>query len=231
MRECGDPDRARKISGYLKSVEELSHNREYHAYNGEFEGLPVTVCSHGVGAPGAAIAFEELIAAGATTIIRVGTCGGLQPDIVEGDLVVASAAVQNTGYGLENFPQGYPASADPKTILALKHSTEEAGLPMHTGLVLTHDVFYVSEAVPGHAPDYLKLSKARVLAIEMECATLFQIGNLHGIRAGVILDVDGNVLQSAESFDTYAPDREIVHQAVETAIQIALNSLFKLGVI
>lgn len=227
---CGDPERARKISKVLESVEVLSLKREYHSYQGLYKGKSVTVCSHGIGAPGAAIAFEELIVAGATTIIRVGTCGGLQRNIKAGDLVIATAAVQNTGYGRENLPPGYPASADYEVINALKQAAKEDGITASTGLVLTRDVFYASEAAPIHTPEYhLQLSRLRVLAVEMECAALFQIGNLHGIRTGAVLAVDGNVLDSAESVKTYAPHREIVHKAVEKAIQIGLDSLLILG--
>jgi len=222
---CGDQDRAGRISSLLDSKKELSRRREYHAYNGEFNGIALTVCSHGVGAPGAAIVFEELVAAGARIIIRVGTCGGMQESIHDGDLVIATAAVQNTGYGCENFPPGYPASADYKVIQALVQAAGELGFPARTGLVLTRDVFYVSKSAPAHTPDYLQLSRAGVLAVEMECAALFQIGNLHGVCTGAVLAVDGNVLESAESFNTYSPDRQVVHKAVEQAIQTGLNSL------
>ena len=226
---CGDPHRADKIARSFDSSQLLSDNREYRAYGGKYEGLPVTVCSHGVGAPGAAIAFEELIEAGAKTIIRVGTCGGLQPDIKDGDLVIASAAVQNTGYGQENFPPGYPASASPFVTMALTRTAEGAGRLPQTGIVITRDVFYESPAAMRHAPDYASLSKINVLAVEMECATLFQISNMHGIQSGAVLSVDGNVLQTSESFDSYAPDRKIVHQAVEDAIDIALKTLVALS--
>jgi uridine phosphorylase len=226
---CGDPERARKISTLLDSAEELSRRREYHAYKGKYKGSLITVCSHGVGAPGAAIVFEEIIAAGVKTIIRVGTCGGLQPFIKDGDLVIATAAVQNTGYGLENMPSGYPASAQYEVVNAIVQAANQASHSTFTGLVLTRDVFYTSNAAPTHAPDYKQLSNARVLAVEMECATLFQIGNLHGVRTGAVLAVDGNVLNSSESFETYTPDRDIVYEAVENAIQIGLDSLLILG--
>ena len=84
---CGDPERADQVASLLLEVERLSDQREYRAYRGMYGKTAVTVCSHGIGAPGAAIAFEELIAAGASRIIRVGTCGALQPNIESGDLV------------------------------------------------------------------------------------------------------------------------------------------------
>ena len=79
---CGDPARATHIAERLEGAILLGEKREYRTYQGRFAGLKVTVSSHGVGAPGAAIAFEELIAAGAQRIVRVGTCGGMQPGSV-----------------------------------------------------------------------------------------------------------------------------------------------------
>ena len=58
---CGDPARADRIAERLDGPAPLSHRREYRAHHGTYRGLPITVCSHGIGAPGAAIAFEELI--------------------------------------------------------------------------------------------------------------------------------------------------------------------------
>ena len=62
------------------SSKEIKWNREYRIFNVVFEGIGLTVVSHGIGVPGAAICFEELIKLGATTIIRMGTCGSLKPN-------------------------------------------------------------------------------------------------------------------------------------------------------
>ena len=102
---------------------------------GEFEGKLVAVCSHGIGAPGAAIAFEELIRAGARGIIRVGTCGALQPGISAGHLIIATAAVQSTGYGRETVPQGYPAVADLELTLALRREATLEAIPHTSGII------------------------------------------------------------------------------------------------
>ena len=66
----------------------MAKNREYWTFNGTYKGVPVSVTSHGVGCGGAAIAFESLWRAGAKVIIRVGTCGGMQPGIDAGSLVI-----------------------------------------------------------------------------------------------------------------------------------------------
>lgn len=223
---CGDPARADRIAAQLEGAALLSQRREYRAHRGHFNNVPITVCSHGVGAPGAAMAFEELIVAGAQRIIRVGTCGGLQPNIGAGDLVVVTAAVQNTGYGRETVPDGYPAVADATLALALSRAAVASGRPAHTGLVLTRDNFYPGVAAPA-APDYRVLSQARVLAVEMECAAVFLVAALRGAQAGAILVVDGNVLETAESMEGYHPGEEVVRAAVDAAITVGLEALWE----
>ena len=221
---CGDPARAERVAALLDSATLLSDQREYRAYRGKYHDQPITVCSHGIGAPGAAIAFEELIAAGARRIIRVGTCGALQPDLAAGDLIVAMAAVQNTGYGRETVPDGYPAAADPALTLALARAATVARPATRRGVVLSRDNFYAGVAAPA-APDYRTMSAARVLAVEMECAALFLVGSLRDVATAAVLVVDGNVLAAGESFDTYQPGQPVVADSVAAAISCALEAL------
>jgi uridine phosphorylase len=224
---CGDPARAQQIAGYLEQADELIFEREYYVCQGMYKDILVTVCSHGIGAPGAAIAFEELIAAGARRLLRVGTCGGLQPQVEDGHLVIATAAVQQTGYGRETTPPGYPAVADPEMILALRRAAAGHPQTWHSGIVLTRDNFY--PGIPSiHTPDYQVMSQANVLAVEMECAALFLVGSLRGVPTGAILAVDGNVLVKKESMDGYEPHRDVVKQAVAAEIEIALAALCEL---
>lgn len=224
---CGDPARAARIAEKLDRAVLLGEKREYRTYQGQFQGVTVTISSHGIGAPGAAIAFEELIAAGAKRIVRVGTCGGLQPDLQPGDLIVATAAVDFTGYGRFAAPNGYPAAADPDLVLALRMAAEAYGRSLRSGIVLTSDIFY--DGVQPSMPVYQTMSQANVLAVEMECAALFIIGSLRGVPTGAILAVDGNVLGEVETVDTFNPDQAVVKTAVDNAIQIALHALVKVG--
>lgn len=221
---CGDPERATKTAAYLENVELLSERREYRTYRGDFQGLPVAVCSHGVGAAGAAIAFEELIEAGARRLIRIGTCGGLQPDVRDGHLVIATAAVDTTGYGRHVVPAGYPAVADWRMVEALVGTASGSGHTVHEGIVLTNDHFYAGIETP-YTPDYSLQNQANVLAVEMECAALFHVGNLRQVQTGAILAVDGNVLETPESVDDYDPHRSIVDEAVRAEIEVALRAL------
>jgi uridine phosphorylase len=222
---CGDPARADKTAASLSGATLISERREYRAHQGTFEDLPVLVCSHGVGAPGAAIAFEELIVAGARRIVRIGTCGALQAGIRPGHLIIATAAVQNTGYGRETVPAGYPAVADLDLTLALRQAATQQQLAWRSGLVVSRDNFYQGVAV-ADAPDYAVLGQAQVLAVEMECAALFIVGTLRQVPMAAILAVDGNLVdQERESMENYRPHQESVTTAVSAAIQIALKAL------
>ena len=90
----GDPLRAKYIAEtYLEDVVQRNSERGLLGYTGTFDGKPVSVQGTGMGCPGAAIVFEELVQLGCKRLIRVGTCGGLQPDLQLGDLIVALSAV------------------------------------------------------------------------------------------------------------------------------------------
>lgn len=218
---CGDPARALKTAERFDRYALLSENREYVCYAGEYQGTAVAVCSHGVGAAGAAVAFEELIAAGAQRLIRIGTCGGIQPYVTDGDLVIATAALSYTGYTAEVAPPRYPPVADPHLAVALAASAKRHGHPHHLGLIVTRDTFYPGVTTPFTA-DYAQLQQANILAVEMECAALFVVGSLRQVPTAAILAVDGNVFKAPESMESYRPDRSIVAEAVEAEIEIAL---------
>ena len=78
----GDPGRCETIAGLLDRPEKRAANREYVTYTGYLNGEKVSVVSTGIGGPSAAIALEELAHCGASTFIRVGTSGGMQPEVL-----------------------------------------------------------------------------------------------------------------------------------------------------
>src|SRR5919198_5801735 len=89
----GDPLRAKYIAEtYLDHAVQRNAERGMLGYTGEFEGRPVSVQATGMGCPSAAIVIEELVQLGVRRMVRVGTCGGLQPDQKLGDLIVALTA-------------------------------------------------------------------------------------------------------------------------------------------
>ena len=93
----GDPKRCAKIAAYFEDARLVGDSREYVTYTGTLDGVPVSVTSTGIGGPSASIAMEELTVCGAHTFLRVGTCGGIDTDVVGGDLVVATGAIRFEG--------------------------------------------------------------------------------------------------------------------------------------
>lgn len=223
MLVVGDPARATRVADRLASVTELAHNREYRMYRGEHQGRTVGVVSHGVGAPGAALCFTELCRAGASRIIRAGSTGGLQPDVVDGDLVVAHGAVRDDGLTERLVPTTYPAIASIEVVSALRGAAAERERPVVEGIVLSSDLFYPGEVLGDQLAQW---ARAGVVAVEMECSALFVVASLHGVHAGAILAVDGNPLAAASTdMAGYDPYREVVDRAVDSMIDIALDAL------
>ena len=221
---CGDPARALQIAERMDSFQEIGYNREFRTIKGRYRGVELTVASHGVGASGAAVAFEELIKGGAKTIIRVGSCGSLNRDIRDGDLIIATGAVRADGLTDQLIPAGYPAIADYSVLRSLEVALLGIkGVKHATGLLLTIGAFY-----PGVLELPLKMySEANVKGVEMECAALFVIASLRNIRAGAICAVDGVVIEF--DADAYDPHRDVVKNGMDRAITAALNAVVKMN--
>lgn len=215
----GDPARARAVADRFEDRRVVATKREYHSYTGTWRGVPVVVVSHGVGSAGAAACFTEVARAGASRIIRAGTCGGLQPGVTDGDLVVVTGAVRDDGFTRGVVPVEFPAIAHPDVVAALR---SEAG-DSHLGIVLTSDVFYPFEIL---GSNLTRWHVAGCVAVEMECAALFVVAALTGMAAGAVLTVDGNPLAAGDTgMQDYDPDRSEVRSAVERMIDVALAAL------
>lgn len=222
----GDPARAQLVSEMLSDTQPLAANREYVSYRGTYQGVPVTVISHGVGACGAAVVFEEVCRAGARLVIRAGTAGGLQNDVTDGDLLVASAAVRADGLSPTIAPLEYPAIADPAVTVDLQAAAQESDQSVHTGVILTMASFYPSPVLPNEQRMW---QTAGVKGVEMELAALYTICGLHGVRCGGVVAIDGNPLKDQdESMENYEPDREEVKRAIHASLVTSLTTLTRL---
>ena len=105
---AGDPGRVPAIAAYLDT-----------SWVGTLAGQRVLVMSHGIGGPSTAICVEELAQCGVHTLIRVGTCGGMQQQVLAGDLVAATGAIRAEGTSREYLPVEFPAVADVQVVQAL----------------------------------------------------------------------------------------------------------------
>jgi uridine phosphorylase len=223
----GDPDRVPEVARRLEGAHELGRFREYVTWQGRWNGLDLTVNSHGVGGAGAAVAFEELILGGARTIVRLGTCGSLLHDIRSGDLIVATAAVREDGVSQQLLPLSYPAVCDLAVTRALIDAADaHPAVRYGTGVVMTKAAFY-----PGALPDQRDVwMHAHLAGVEMELATLLIVAALRGVRAGGILTVDGNPAEGdPEDPGVYNPHRDVVREGKERMIEVGLDAIGRLA--
>ena len=219
----GDPKRCALIAKYFDNPVQIADNREYVTITGTLDGKKVSVTSTGIGGPSAAIAIEELVRCGADTFIRVGTCGGMQEDVLSGDIVIASGAIRMDGTGREYAPIEYPAVSDFEVTSALGQAAEELNIRFHIGVTQSKDSFYGQ-----HSPETMPVSyelenkwnawlRMGCLASEMESATLFIVGSFHRVRVGSVCMVMANQERARKNLPN-----PIVHDtdaAIRTAIQ------------
>ena len=211
----GDPLRAQYIAeSFLEGAEERNRERGMLGYTGTYRGHPVSVQATGMGCPSAAIVVEELIQLGVKRLLRVGTCGGLQPDLELGDLIVAVSAVPADGTA-RHYVGGEPhaPTADWELVHGAVHAAKELGRSVRVGAVASSDTFYDPD--PGR---HRRWSERGILAVEMEAAVLFTIAALRGAKAGCLLTVSDIVVGETFSRITDADLRTAVDEITELAL-------------
>jgi DeoD family purine-nucleoside phosphorylase len=214
----GDPLRAKYIAEtYFDDVVQRNSERGMLGYSGTWEGRPVSVQATGMGCPSAAIVIEELVQIGVKRLLRVGTCGGLQPHHALGDLVVALTAVP-ADRTASTYLAGEPhcPTADWELIHGAVHAAKEMGQPMHVGPIVSSDVFYNPDG-----GQYERWSKRGILAVEMEAAVLFTLGALRGVQAGCLLTVSDIVVEG--EFKRISDDE--LRAAVDRMTRVALATV------
>ena len=206
----GDPERAAMIAQkYLSNVTVLSDHRGLHSSLGYLpNGTPVISATSGMGAPSLSIVVNELVQVGIRTIIRVGTCGSIQP--------------------LE-----YPAAADPYVTIALMEAAHAAGIPAHMGVTASVDTFYEGQERHASANPHLlrrhigataEYQHLNVLNYEMEAGTLFKMGLVYGFAAGCVCAA----VAQRTTAETIVLDQKA--EGVDRAIRTAVAALTRLAV-
>ncbi len=223
----GDPDRATMIAkNKLGDAKILSEHRGLNSYVGLLpNGRPVISATSGMGAPSMSIVVNELIQVGIRTIIRVGTCGSIQEQVLPGQVAISKAALCRQGAANDIAPAEYPASADPFVTVALVEAAKRLGIDYALGITASVDTFYEGQERTGSANPHLMRSlqgiteeyrNLGVINYEMEAGTLFKIGNVYGFAAACICGV------IAQRTKAEKPVLEAKALAVERAIEVAL---------
>ena len=224
----GDPKRCVKIAAYFDNAKLIADSREFVTYTGELDGVPVSVTSTGIGGPSASIAMEELYRCGADTFVRIGTCGGMQPEVKSGDIVIATGAIRMEGTSREYAPIEFPAVADLDVTNALVAAAGIKGVDFHTGVVQCKDSFYGQHEPEVKPVSYGLLNKWEAwkrlgcLASEMESAAIFTVASSLHVRAGSCFLVMAN--QEREKLGLENP---VVHDT-DMAVQVAVEAVRQL---
>lgn len=226
----GDPKRCAKIAAHFDNPVLMADSREYVTYTGTIDGVKVSVTSTGIGGPSASIAIDELAKCGAHTFIRVGTCGGMQEEVMGGDVVIANGAIRMEGTSREFAPIEYPAVPDVSVMNALIDAAKQDGIRHHVGVVQCKDSFFGQ-----HEPEIMPVSyeleqkweawkRMGCLASEMESAALFIAGSFLRVRVGSCFLVVAN--QERAKLGLSNPQVHDTELAIRTAVD-AIRILIK----
>ncbi len=128
----GDPARVNTVAAHFDEIECEVSSREFHTITGYYQGKRITAQSHGIGCDNLDIVVTELDSLAnidyatrtekeehrTLTMVRIGTCGGLQPFTPVGTFI---ASVKSIGFdGLLNFYAGRNEVCDLKMEAAFK---------------------------------------------------------------------------------------------------------------
>jgi DeoD family purine-nucleoside phosphorylase len=206
----GDPGRALLLAqALLHEPKMFNHNRGLWGYTGAAaDGELLTIQSTGMGGPSAAIVIAELHDLGARTLLRVGTCGGLDTGLELGQLVVVTEALAEDG---TSRALGARARVAPTPEL-LARLGAAAGPTAARGPVVSTDLFY-----DGPADSEKRWLADGALAVEMEAATLLALAARRGARAGVLLIVSDLLIPSRRRIEAEAL-RKAEHRLGQAAV-------------
>ncbi len=215
----GDPGRVPIWAELMDEAWKVAEKREYVTYTGRKDGVLMSCTSTGIGCPSASIAAEELYRIGAKNLIRVGTCGSIQPYTKPGDILIATGAVRGEHTSEEYISMEYPAVADYRIVRALVDAAEMLGAPHYKGIIRSHDAYYMEspEAFGDYRARIQKWTDANVLALENEASAIFVIASMSNIRAGTVLAA-GNAI--------WKPDADVFdwHKHIRTMLRVAIQA-------
>ena len=222
----GDPARLDRIKAFMTDAKELAYNREFRSIVGTYQGVPALAVSTGIGGASAGIAVEELHNLGIQNMIRIGSCGALQPQVKIGDLVLVNGAVRDDGASKTYIDPIFPAVPDSDLLFACVSAAKGRGYRYHTGIARSHDSFYTDRETEIDA----YWSKRGVLGADMETAALYTIGHLRGVRTMSILNnVVAFETDTLDAIGSYVDGELAAMQGEEHEILVALDALTQLA--
>lgn len=214
----GDPYRAKwAAETFLEDVVCVNEVRGMLGYTGSWKGNRVTIHGSGMGMPSLSIYVNELIRDyNAQTLIRIGSCGGMQESVGVRDVILAMTASSLSTPSSGIFKEfNFAPPADWGLLRAAAAAAEAKGTPTHVGSIYSSDVFY------DERPDLNEqMTRHGILGVEMEAAELYNLAARHGRRALAVLTVSDHLI-TGEALPS--EDRE---RSFGDMVEIALEAAF-----
>ena len=214
----GDPLRAKwATENFLTDARLVNQVRGMLGYTGTYRGNPVTIHGSGMGMPSLSIYANELIRDyDAQTLIRIGSCGGMQPQVGIRDVILAMTATSVNTPSAGIFKEiNFAPCANYGLLSAAVEASKSKGVKTHVGGIYSSDVFY------DERPDLNEqMTRHGILGVEMEAAELYNLAARYGRRALAVLTVSDH-LQTGEALP--ADQRE---QSFGDMVEIALEAAF-----
>ncbi|MEP2784418.1 MAG: purine-nucleoside phosphorylase [Pseudoruegeria sp.] len=214
----GDPYRAKwAAETFLSDAVCVNEVRGMLGFTGTYKGNRVTIHGSGMGMPSLSIYANELIRDyGAQTLIRIGSCGGMQEDVKVRDVIIAMTAssLSTPSHGI--FKElNFAPCADYGLLEAAVAAAKAKGTATHVGGIYSSDVFY------DERPDLTaEMTRHGILGVEMEAAELYNLAARYKRRALAVLTVSDH-LQTGEALPS--EDRE---KSFGDMVEIALQAAF-----
>lgn len=183
----------------------------------------ITIINFGMGSPVAATMMDLLTAIKPKAVLFLGKCGGLKRKNEIGDFVLPIAAIRGEGTSNDYFPQEVPALPAFALQKAISTTIRDLGLDYWTGTVYTTNrrVWEHDDAFK----EYLRL--VRVMAIDMETATIFTVGFHNEIPTGALLLVSDQPM-IPEGVKTELSDTKVSSDFVDQHLKIGILSLHQI---
>ncbi|MEN8006252.1 MAG: purine-nucleoside phosphorylase [Candidatus Krumholzibacteriota bacterium] len=193
----GDPLRARFIAeNMLEDVVCFNEVRGMLGYTGRFGQKPVSVMGSGMGMPTLSIYINELVTGyNVKTMIRVGTCGAMQPHLEIGDLILPMTSSTNAHFNKLRFSgMDYAPAADFDLLLKAHEAAIQRGVRVHVGGIFSSDTFYDDD------PDWWRQwADFGALACEMETTALYTLAAKFKVAALSVLTVSDSLVTGEEA--------------------------------
>lgn len=213
----GDPLRAQHIAdNFLDDARQVTDVRNMLGFTGTYQGVAVSVMGSGMGIPSASIYATELVTQyEVERLVRVGSCGALQPDLALRDVILGIGACTDSGVNRARYGgYDFAATADFGLLAAAADAAAAAGVEVRVGNIHSADLFYNPEQGV-----FERMRDMGVLAVEMEAAGLYGVAAENGARALTILTVSDHILKGLE---TTSDERETTF---DDMVRIALETV------